>query len=846
MSYQRVKFLKESNNIRTAMNCLRCCIKRILPLTIIFGNIIGTNAFATEYIFDPSLLERNKSGQAPVDLSLFSHENAQQPGTYSVDVFINNIKIKQQTIVFVTSNNKQLQPQFTVGQLRELGFKIDEYSFFTDTENSTQVDDLAKAIPGCVAVFDFNHSKLKLTVPQIALYRDARGYVDPSRWDSGVPVVFSNYTFTGSESHYGNGDRSQRQYMNLQNGANVGPWRVRNYSTWSHNDDYTQWDSINSWLQRDIKVLKAQFIVGENATEGTLFPGYQFTGARLYSDDSMLPNSQRGFAPTIRGIANSNAIVTVRQNGYVIYQSNVPAGAFEINDLYPSSSSGDLDVSIEEADGSVRHFVQPFSSLPVMQRPGHLKYSLTAGRFRASQSSDSNEPDFVESTGIYGVSNAITLYGGLLASKNYRATSFGIGSALGELGSISMDMGRADTQFDDGRSYEGYDWRIQYVKDMPETGTNLSLGYYRYSSGGYYNFSDANLRDIDDSYRQKSESQFSISQTLIEDVSLYASGSQRDYWGEQQKENNYSVGLNGNIYGVSYNLNGQFTDSADRDSERSVSLSLSIPLDRWLPHAHATWRTTTEKNRATQHELGINGSLLDDNRLSYNVKQRQSDDNKNNGSSLSGNYRSAFGSLSGSYDYSANSRQLGYGLSGGIVAHPHGVTLSQPLGNAFALINANGATGIRVKNYPGIATDYFGNAVIPYLTPYQENRISLDTTTMPDDVDVSETAKVVVPGQGAAVTARFEAQTGRRVLLTISDTKGNPIPFGAVASNETLPAQSIVDEGGVLYLTGINDTPQTWSVRWGSDTSQQCHFTYSLPENRQSASPILKDSARCQ
>ncbi|MFJ1288524.1 fimbria/pilus outer membrane usher protein, partial [Acinetobacter baumannii] len=90
--------------------------------------------------------------------------------------------------------------------------------------------------------------------------------------------------------------------------------------------------------------------------------------------DSMLPNSQRGFAPTIRGIANSSAIVTVRQNGYTIYQSTVPAGAFEINDLYPSSFSGDLDVTIEEADGTTRHFVQPFSSLPMMQRPGHLKY----------------------------------------------------------------------------------------------------------------------------------------------------------------------------------------------------------------------------------------------------------------------------------------------------------------------------------------------------------------------------------------------------------------------------------------------------------------------------------------
>lgn len=59
-------------------------------------------------------------------------------------------------------------------------------------------------------------------------------------------------------------------------------------------------------------------------------------------------------------------------------------------------------------------------------------------------------------------------------------------------------------------------------------------------------------------------------------------------------------------------------------------------------------------------------------------------------------------------------------LPHGVVIHPHGVTLSQYLGNAFALIDANGASGVRIQNYPGIATDPFGYAVVPYLTTYQK------------------------------------------------------------------------------------------------------------------------------
>ncbi|XNM45029.1 hypothetical protein ACLK10_17520 [Escherichia coli] len=34
-----------------------------------------------------------------------------------------------------------------------------------------------------------------------------------------------------------------------------------------------------------------------------------------------------------------------------------------------------------------------------MQRPGHLKYSATAGRYRADANSDSKEPEFAEDHG---------------------------------------------------------------------------------------------------------------------------------------------------------------------------------------------------------------------------------------------------------------------------------------------------------------------------------------------------------------------------------------------------------------------------------------------------------------
>ncbi|SQI97309.1 fimbrial biogenesis outer membrane usher protein [Klebsiella oxytoca] len=51
--------------------------------------------------------------------------------------------------------------------------------------------------------------------------------------------------------------------------------------------------------------------MGDTFTTGDVFDSVQFRGIQLMSDDEMLPDSQRGFAPTIRGMAHSNAKVTI-------------------------------------------------------------------------------------------------------------------------------------------------------------------------------------------------------------------------------------------------------------------------------------------------------------------------------------------------------------------------------------------------------------------------------------------------------------------------------------------------------------------------------------------------------
>lgn len=130
--------------------------------------------------------------------------------------------------------------------------------------------------------------------------------------------------------------------------------------------------------------------MGDGYTRGDIFDGINFRGAQLASDDNMLPDSQRGFAPVIHGIARGTAQVSIKQNGYDIYNSTVPPGPFTINDLYAAGNSGDLQVTIKEADGSTQIFTVPYSSVPLLQREGHTRYSITAGEYRSGNAQQEN------------------------------------------------------------------------------------------------------------------------------------------------------------------------------------------------------------------------------------------------------------------------------------------------------------------------------------------------------------------------------------------------------------------------------------------------------------------------
>jgi outer membrane usher protein len=164
---------------------------------------------------------------------------------------------------------------------------------------------------------------------------------------------------------------------------------------------------------------------------------------------------------------------------------------------------------------------------------------------------------------------------------------------------------------------------------------------------------------------------------------------------------------------------------------------------------------------------------------------------------------------------SAGQRNLSYGLQGSIVAHAGGITAGQPMGETFGLVKVPGASNVAIQNQTGIRTDYRGYALVPNLMPYRRNDVTLNTSTLDEDVDLKQTSRSVVPTRGALVRAEYRAQVGQRVMMTLIRADGKPVPFGATVVNDADPdaGSSIVGDGGQVYLAGLS-SEGTLKVQW--------------------------------
>ncbi|MTC58453.1 fimbria/pilus outer membrane usher protein [Providencia rustigianii] len=817
----------------------------LVSLFIFFINFFSP-ALADKYEFDPSLLLGSNNS---INLNQISDSNYVSPGEYDVDIYINNKFLDRTKVILKTNSENKTVPCFTQQQIEDMGFLVNQKILdkFTDCIELNQIhDDVSET-------FDAANFRVSVVVPQILLKKMPQGNVNEFDLDPGSTMLFSNY-LGNYYKNKANGQTSDYGFASFNLGLNLGTWQFRQQASYSYNSSVSgnnsEFNWIRSYLQKPIISLKSMLVVGDIYTVGSQFSSLAFKGVQLMSDERMLPDSQKGYAPVIRGIATTTARVVVKQNGVEIYQTTVSPGQFEINDLYPTSYEGDLLVEINESNGKVSSFTVPFTALPESVRSGSMKYNISAGEVNDFGSQHSLFSDLFFQ---YGLSNTITLNSGIRVGHQYQALSAGAVLAT-RLGAFGFNSAVSNTDID-GQIYQGGRLGVNYSRTFSPTNTVITLAGYKYSTKNFREYNDVlGLRESSrngmvwnsNTYNQESQFTLSVNQSLNTWGELYISGSINNYYGSKGHDAQYQIGYSNTYKNLAYNIaysrqkTGQIVSNntfssvhSDSTSEDLLMLSVSVPLGV-SDYSPMLALSSSHSSEDSSYQANLSGLIGEEKTLSYSANIDYDTQNNAVGSGLHLIKQLPYSTISGSISNGKNYTQSSVGIQGALVAHSGGLTLGPRISDSFALVEAKGASGARVNNGMGAKIDPFGYAIVPSLVPFQYNNVSLDGKNISNNnIELLENTKQIAPYSGASVKVRFKTQIGYPILISVSPE--TPLPLGENVMNGDGHVVGIVGQGNQIYAR----TEHLEGILTVGNQKAGCRIEYVIPKDKEFEKLIL-------
>lgn len=815
--------------------------------SLICGALSMPLAMAEEVQFNDAFLPEGSSG---IDLSLFQSGNPVMSGEYRADIFVNAALAGRHDIRIV-SDAKGKNPRVCINtRMLEL-IRVNVATLSPEALAALAADgqcpSINELIDGATALFLADAQRLDLSIPQMAMRRNARGYVSPELWDRGVSSAMLRYDFNGNhtQSRSGNYDSA---YLGLNAGVNVGDWRLRHNGSLSWQTfSGRKYQGINTFAQRDLTSLQSQLTVGESNTSGELFDTVGYRGVEVATDDRMLPDALRGYAPVVRGIARTNARVSIYQGGNLLLQTTVSPGAFVIDDLYATGYGGDLQVTVLEADGTEQRFIVPYASVAQLLRPGTSRFSFTAGQTR--NSNIDHQAKLVQGTYQRGLINSLTGFAGAQASEGYTALLAGM--AFGTpIGAMAVDVTHARTELAGG-TRQGESMRVSYSKNIQSSGSNFSLAAYRFSTSGYLDlnnalmFRNADRRGADTAAfaRPRNRLTLTLDQSLGTWGHLSFSGYAQNYWNQQGGDLQYQMSYSKQVGRVSYGVSLSRSRTGLSQMQNRALFSVSMPLD--FGSSTNTPQLSARLSRDNQGhfspQASVSGSAGEDREFGYGLTAARDGASQSTNTSLNGQYQGSMARINGSLSQGNGYSSASVGGGGTIVVHPHGVTLTPYSGETMAVIHAPGAVGAKVVGYPGLRLDSKGTAVVSYLQPYQLNEIAIDPEGTDQSVELRETSQQVAPRAGAVVSVDFVTVKGNALLLNVRLKDQSPLPFGATVVDEAGNPVGTVGQGGQLYGR-VKDGTQRLQVSWGRQTDEAC--TLKVP-TAQAQGQVLKGDVLC-
>ncbi|AEN63604.1 fimbrial biogenesis outer membrane usher protein [Enterobacter soli] len=768
-----------------------------------------------------------------IDLSHFSRRGYVMPGDYTFTIMVNKDILREEQIMVYAEgeNGKESLICLTPDQLSRFNLKtsvMDDLRWLRDGQCLDK-----SSLEGLDMRVDLAKDTLYLAIPQAWLEYTAPNWDPPSRWDDGIPGVIADYNLNMQAQQNQTGSDTQSISGTGVFGANLGPWRARAdwQTNWNKRDGNTDKDFSFSryYLYRAIPSLKAKLTVGEDYLSSDIFDTFRFSGVSLNSDLSMLPPSLRGYAPEVTGISRSGGKVTISQQGRVLYETQVAAGPFRIQELN-DAVSGTLDVRVEELDGSVQVFQVTTASVPYLTRPGAVRYKLAAGK-PSEWGHSMTGPVFTSGEASWGVANGWTLYGGSVLGGDYNALSAGIGRDLFILGALAFDVTQSRASLPSEGTLSGTSYRVSYSKTFDEYDSQVTFAGYRFSERDFMSMSEYLDTRYGSGTSHSPKEKYTVSfNKRFRDLGLstYLNYSHQTYWNSADNDR-LSLSLSryidiGPFKNMSVSLTAYRSEYYSlKDDGAYISLSLPIGNGTSLSYGATINRTDNTHRVSYYGRVDEHNSFQFSSGLSrsgptaygYYTWQGDSSQVQANASYQSGSYSA-----------------LGMNLTGGLTMTTEGGAAhrSNARGGSRVLVDTAGVSGVPIKGFgASVKTNHFGKAVIADVNSYYRNPIRIDVDKLNDNADVTRSVSQATLTEGAIGYRQFDVIAGGKAMAFIRKADGTFPPFGASVVNDKNQETGVVNDEGSVWLSGIQPYGKM-TVKWDGKARCVVHLPAVLPD----------------
>ncbi|MBH1920752.1 outer membrane usher protein [Serratia surfactantfaciens] len=806
-----------------------------LCITLALGSS-STRVYAEDGVqFNADILDVND--RKNIDLSQFSRSGYIMPGSYGMVVHLNKSELPEQKIAFYPPDNDPAGSRACVAKalVDQLGLKSAAMQSLTWWHQGECLDE--SSLKGMVSRGDLATGTLYLSVPQAYLEYSSDDWDPPSRWDEGIPGLLFDYNVNAqSRQQQQGGTRGYSVSGNGTAGANLGAWRLRadwqgqvNHQTGSGQSTEKRLDWSRYYAYRAVSALRSRLTLGEDYLDSGIFDSFRFSGASLVSDDNMLPPNLRGYAPEVVGVAKTNAKVTISQQGRVIYETQVAAGPFRIQDIN-DAVTGELDVRVEEQDGGVQAFKVNTASIPYLTRPGSWRFKLAAGK-PSDWQHHSRGPLFGTGEFSWGVSNGWSLYGGALLGGDYNALSLGVGRDLMMFGALSFDATQSRARLPQrDETLSGGSYRVSYSKTFDELDSQVTFAGYRFSEEDFMSMSEYLDARYYGSRVGNNKEMYTITfnkQFRDWGLSSYLNYSHQTYW-DRPSNDRYNLTLSsyfdlGEIKNLNLSLSA-YRNRYNDTNDDGVYLSLSMP---WGNGATLSYNSTVNRNDTT-NRVGYYQRVDEHNNYQLSAGSAR------HGANLSGYYNhegdAARLSANASYQegrYSA----VGVSAQGGATLTPEGGALHRVgmIGGTRLLLDTNGVGGVPVRGYGStVRTNHFGKAVVADVNSYYRNKASIDLDKLGDNAEATRSVVQATLTEGAIGYRQFDVIAGEKAMAIVKLADGSTPPFGATVLNARKQETGIVNDGGSVYLSGVR-AGESMTLHWSGAAQCQVQLPATLP-----------------